>query len=175
MEIRWFGPSAFLLRGERSVVVDPFADVSVLASRGLRFDYPRIEGVGADVLLVTHEHVDHSGVEAIEGEPLVIRSTAGTFETPIGEVVASAGEHDDAGTARGPNTIFRFALDGLRVCHLGDHGQSALRPGQRAAIGEVDVLCPSATGRRSAAPRLRTSCASSGRGSSCRCTSGRRR
>ena len=141
MEIRWFGQSAFLLRGERSVVVDPFADVSVLASRGLRFDYPRIEGVGADVLLVTHEHVDHSGVEAVEGEPLVIRSTAGTFETPIGEVVAIAGEHDDvAGTARGPNTVFRFALDGLRVCHLGDHGQSALRPEQRAAIGEVDVL-----------------------------------
>ena len=141
MEIRWFGQSAFLLRGEQSVVVDPFADVSVLATRGLQFDYPPIVGVRADVLLVTHEHVDHSGVEAIEGEPLVIRSTAGTFETPIGEVVAIAGEHDDvAGTTRGPNTIFRFALDGLRVCHLGDLGQSALRPEQRAAIGEVDVL-----------------------------------
>ena len=45
MEIRWFGQSAFLLRGERSVVVDPFGDVSVLATRGLRFDYPPIEGV----------------------------------------------------------------------------------------------------------------------------------
>ena len=141
MEIRWFGQSAFLLRGERSVVVDPFGDVSVLATRGLQFDYPPIEGVRADVLLVTHEHADHRGVEAIEGEPLVIRSTAGTFETPIGEVVAIAGEHDDvAGTTRGPNTIFRFALDGLRVCHLGDLGQPALRPEQRAAIGEVDVL-----------------------------------
>ena len=141
MEIRWFGQSAFLLRGERWVVVDPFGDVSVLATRGLQFDYPPIEGVRADVLLVTHEHVDHSGVEAVEGEPLVIRSTAGTFATPIGEVVAIAGEHDDvAGTTRGPNTIFRFALDGLRVCHLGDLGQSALRPEQRAAIGEVDIL-----------------------------------
>ena len=169
MEIRWFGQSAFLLRGERSVVVDPFGDVSVLATRGLQFDYPPIEGVRADVLLVTHEHVDHSGVEAIEGEPLVIRSTAGTFETPIGEVVAIAGEHDDvAGTTRGPNTIFRFALGGFRVCHLGDLGQTALRPEQRAAIGEVDVLfVPVGDGPP-------PSCASSGRGSSCPCTSGRR-
>ena len=57
------------------------------------------------------------------------------------EVVAVASEHDDvAGTKRGPNTIFRFTLDGLRVCHFGDFGQSALRPEQQQAIGEVDVL-----------------------------------
>ena len=47
---------------------------------------------------------------------------------------------------RGPNTIFGFTLDGLRVCHFGDFGQAALRPEQRAAIGEVDVLF--AAGRR---------------------------
>ena len=41
---------------------------------------------------------------------------------------------------RGPNTIFCFTLGGLRFCHLGDFGQPALRPEQRAAIGEVDVL-----------------------------------
>jgi L-ascorbate metabolism protein UlaG (beta-lactamase superfamily) len=52
-----------------------------------------------------------------------------------------ASEHDDvAGTARGPNTIFCFTLGGLRCCHLGDFGQPALRPEQRAAVGTVDVL-----------------------------------
>jgi L-ascorbate metabolism protein UlaG (beta-lactamase superfamily) len=75
------------------------------------------------------------------GTPVVLRSTAGRLESPLGEVVAIAAEHDDvAGTARGPNTIFCFALDGVRVCHLGDFGQPALRPEQRAEIGEVDVL-----------------------------------
>ena len=54
---------------------------------------------------------------------------------------AIASEHDDvAGTKGGPNTIFAFALDGLRLCHFGDFGQSALRPEQREAIGDVDVL-----------------------------------
>jgi hypothetical protein len=50
----------------------------------------------------------------------------------VGEVVAVAGEHDDvAGTARGLNMLFRFELDGLGFCQLGDHGQRALRPEQR--------------------------------------------
>ena len=56
-------------------------------------------------------------------------------------MVAIASEHDEqAGTARGPNTIFVFTLDGVRVCHMGDFGQSALREEQAAAIGEVDLL-----------------------------------
>jgi L-ascorbate metabolism protein UlaG (beta-lactamase superfamily) len=143
MRVEWYGQSAFhLSAGEVSVMIDPFADMSAMAaSRGMQFDYPPIEGVQATVLLVTHEHMDHNGVEAVIGEPVTLRSTAGTLESPLGEVTAIASEHDDqAGTARGPNTIFVFELDGLRVCHLGDFGQSALREEQASAIGEVDLL-----------------------------------
>jgi len=141
MRVRWFGQSAFLLRGERSVFVDPFGDVSRLTSQGIQFDYPPIEGVSADLVLVTHEHGDHNDAEVVGGSPVVLRSTAGRLDSPAGEVVAIASEHDDAaGTARGPNTIFCFSLDGLRVCHFGDFGQAALRAEQREAIGSVDVL-----------------------------------
>jgi L-ascorbate metabolism protein UlaG (beta-lactamase superfamily) len=140
MKIRWYGQSAFsLVEGGTTVFVDPFGDMSGAAARGMQFDYPAIAGVGADLLLVTHEHGDHNGVEAIGGDPRTIRSTAGTFDD--GAIVAIASEHDDvAGTRRGPNTIFRFALGGASVCHLGDFGQPALRPEQRAAIGDVDIL-----------------------------------
>jgi L-ascorbate metabolism protein UlaG (beta-lactamase superfamily) len=143
MRVEWYGQSAFhLSTPERSVAIDPFADMSAMAaSRGMQFDYPLIEGVEADLLLVTHEHMDHNGVEAIGGDPAILRSTAGTHESPLGEVVAIASEHDEqAGTARGGNTIFVFELDGLRVCHFGDFGQSALREEQAAAIGAVDLL-----------------------------------
>ncbi len=141
MRIRWFGQSAFALAGEKNVFVDPFGDMSGAAARGLRFDYPPIVGVSADLLLVTHEHGDHNGVEAVGGDPLVLRSRAGRFDSPVGEVVGVASEHDAAaGTVRGSNTIFCFTLDGLRVCHLGDFGQAALRPEQREAIGAVDIL-----------------------------------
>jgi len=122
MQIRWFGQSAFLFTGaEGRVFVDPFG--RGMAERAQAWNsswsYPEIEGVDADLLLVTHDHFDHNGVE----------------------VVGIASEHDDvAGTTRGPNTIFRFALDGVTVAHFGDFGQPALRPEQRAALGDVDVV-----------------------------------
>jgi L-ascorbate metabolism protein UlaG (beta-lactamase superfamily) len=142
MRVEWFGQSAFhLSAGDTAVAIDPFGDMSALAGRGMQFDYPPIDGVQADLLLVTHEHLDHNGVEAIGGEPAILRSTAGQLESPIGTVTAVASEHDEAaGTERGPNTIFCFELDGLRVCHFGDFGQRALREEQAAAIGQVDLL-----------------------------------
>ncbi len=143
MRVEWYGQSAFHLSGaEADVLIDPFADMSAMASaRGMRFDYPAIDCEPPQLLLVTHEHADHNGVEAIGGRPTIVRSTAGTLESPLGEVTAIASEHDEqAGTARGPNTIFVFSLDGLRVCHFGDFGQRDLRPEQEAAIGAVDLL-----------------------------------
>jgi len=142
MQVEWYGQSAFRLSADRTTVfIDPFRDVSGLTARGLEWNYPAIAGVDADVLLVTHEHRDHNGVETIGGEPALLRSTAGKLESPIGEVVAVASEHDNAaGTERGPNTIFVFSFDGVRVAHFGDFGQAALRPEQAAAIGSVDLV-----------------------------------
>jgi L-ascorbate metabolism protein UlaG (beta-lactamase superfamily) len=142
MQVEWYGQSAFRLSGrDVTVFIDPFADMSGLESRGLQFDYPAIEGVDADLVLVTHEHGDHNGVDAIGGSPEVLRSTAGRLPSPVGEVVAIASEHDAAaGTERGPNTIFVFSLDGVRVAHLGDFGQRELRDAQAEAIGEVDLM-----------------------------------
>jgi L-ascorbate metabolism protein UlaG (beta-lactamase superfamily) len=142
MRVEWHGQSAFTLASdEATVFIDPFGDMGTLAERGMKFEYPPIEADGVDLLLVTHEHRDHNAVEAIGGEPAVLRSTAGKLESPIGEVLAVASEHDEsAGTERGPNTIFVFELDGLRVAHFGDFGQRELSEEQAAAIGAVDLL-----------------------------------
>jgi L-ascorbate metabolism protein UlaG (beta-lactamase superfamily) len=127
-------------------MVDPFGDPAPLRARGVPFAYPAIEGVEADVVLVTHEHVDHNAVDVIAGDPAVVR-LAGAHETPIGPVLGVASEHDDvAGTRRGPNAIFAFWLDGLRVCHMGDFGQRGLREEQLEVLGGVDVLLVPAGG-----------------------------
>ena len=142
MKIEWYGQSAFrLTAGRGTVVIDPFGDLSDLKERGIRFDYPPVPPLAADVVLVTHEHSDHNGVEVVDGDPVVLRSTAGIFESPIGEVVAIASEHDDvAGTQRGQSTIFAFDLDGIRLAHFGDFGQTRLRDEQAAAIGHIDLV-----------------------------------
>ena len=142
MQVEWYGQSAFRVTdGATTVFIDPFDDLGPLADRGMRWDYPAIDGVRADLLLVTHEHFDHNGVGAIAGDPPTLRSTAGRLESPIGEVLAVASEHDEAaGTERGPNTLFAFTLGGQRIAHLGDLGQSDLREEQARALGRVDVL-----------------------------------
>lgn len=143
MRVDWHGQSAFTLAGEAATVfIDPWGDMSAAASRGITWDYPAISPPDAvDLLIVTHEHRDHNAVDVIDGEPTVARSVAGTHDSPLGDVVAIASEHDEAaGTERGPNTIVVFTLDGLRVAHFGDFGQAALRPEQRAHLDGIDLL-----------------------------------
>jgi L-ascorbate metabolism protein UlaG (beta-lactamase superfamily) len=142
VHVEWFGQSSFALTGfGGKVFVDPFGDMSGLAERGIDWEYPEFEAEGVDLLLVTHEHRDHNAVERVAGEPATVRSLAGTHETPLGEVVSIASEHDEAaGVERGGNTIVVFTLDGLRVAHMGDFGQAELRPPQRAAMEGVDLL-----------------------------------
>ena len=140
MRIRWLGHATFLLTGEaNTIAIDPYGEFP--KDHLIKFDYPSLEGIEADVVLVTHEHMDHNAVDVIGGDPEVLRAGAGTFDSRLGKVVGIASEHDQkAGTQRGPNTIFCFEIDGVRYCHFGDFGQAGLRPEQREAIGEVDVL-----------------------------------
>ena len=164
MQVEWYGQSAFRLSaGDTTVFIDPFGDMSPLAGSGIQFDYPAIEDVEAHVLLVTHEHMDHNAVEAISGAPTVLRSTAGRLESPIGEIVAVASEHDDvAGIERGPNTIFVFELDGPAGCPLrrfrpgratrftGGRDRPS-RPGVRPGRRRTDRRRPAGRGARRAA------------------------
>ena len=64
MHVEWYGQSAFALTGEdarsssiRSPTCPGWRD------RGMNSDYPPIEEDDVDLLLITHEHVDHNGVE----------------------------------------------------------------------------------------------------------------
>jgi L-ascorbate metabolism protein UlaG (beta-lactamase superfamily) len=139
MHVTWYGQSAYRLRDdETTVFIDPFGD---MRAAGGRWSYPPIAGVDAHVLLVTHEHADHNGVEAIGGEPALVRSLVGTHESPVGPIVGVSSEHDAvAGTERGHNVLYAFDFGGLRVAHLGDLGQAALREEQIAALGDVDLV-----------------------------------
>ena len=134
MRVTWLGHAGLRVdQDDYTLVVDP----------GVFCDRARLDRALADAdgILITHEHFDHNAPEVIGGEPAVLRSTAGRLESPVGEVVAVASEHDPAaGTERGPNTIFVFTLGGLRIAHFGDFGQAQLRPEQETAIGAVDLL-----------------------------------
>jgi L-ascorbate metabolism protein UlaG (beta-lactamase superfamily) len=142
VNVRWYGQSAFALTADGgSVFIDPFGDMDSARERGMTWNYPAITAAAADLLLVTHEHGDHNAVALVNGVKQTVRSSAGTFDTPLGRVVGIASEHDPvAGTKRGANVIYVFGIDGIRACHMGDFGQTGLRPEQRSAIGDIDLL-----------------------------------
>ena len=93
----------------------------------------------ADIVTVSHDHADHNNTAAVKGKPEVVRG-AGVHKVKGVEIKGISTSHDEAsGSQRGPNTVFCFTLDGVRVCHLGDLGHD-LATGSLAEIGPVDVL-----------------------------------
>ena len=130
MEITWLGHSCFRLRGkEVTVLTDPF---------GPQLGYT-LGRVSAQIVTISHDHPGHNNVEAVGGEPHVLRGP-GEYEVQDVLITAVASYHDDErGKQLGRNTIFVLHIDDISVCHLGDLGH-ALTDGQRGEIGDVDVL-----------------------------------
>lgn len=131
MIITWLGHSCFRLQtGELIVVIDPF-------SKDIGLTPPRFR---ADLVLVSHDHYDHSNAAALGGEPFLI---SGPGEYEVKEVFVHGVEtfHDKTqGGERGLNTIYSVKIEDLVVVHLGDFGEGELRDETLEEIGEADIL-----------------------------------
>ncbi|MBE0416048.1 MAG: MBL fold metallo-hydrolase [Dehalococcoidia bacterium] len=134
MKVKWLGHSAFIITSDEGIKIltDPYR----LGMFGVNYDEIK---EAADIVVVTHEHPDHNNVKGVPGNPEVIKG-AGTRQAKGIEFRGRASFHDDSGgSQRGPNNIFCFTVNGVRLCHLGDLGHT-LSDRQLANIGEVDVL-----------------------------------
>jgi len=133
MKVKWLGHSCFLItsRGGLRVITDPYAV-------GGGINYSPIKET-ADVVVVSHDHGDHSNVSTVQGKPEVVKGS-GTKTARGIQFKGIATYHDDSqGKQRGPNTVFCFTIDDIKLCHLGDLGH-VLSPGQVSEIGAVDIL-----------------------------------
>jgi len=131
VNISWLGHSCFRIADcqGRVVVTDPFDET-------VGYEVPHVR---ADVVTVSHEHFDHNNVDAIEGDPVVVRGL-GTHTASGIEFMGISTYHDDeGGKLRGVNTVFCFRMDDIRVCHLGDLGH-ILSKKEANALEEVDLL-----------------------------------
>jgi L-ascorbate metabolism protein UlaG (beta-lactamase superfamily) len=132
MIVTWLGHSCFFLKSEEglSLLLDPFHESDV------GYAMPITE---ADIVIISHDHMDHNNVDAAGSDPDVIFGP-GNYISRKMEITGIKSYHDaKRGKLRGQNTIFCFALDGIRVCHLGDLGHTLSRA-QVEAIGPVDLL-----------------------------------
>ena len=137
MQIVWKGQACFQIsinsskNGGLNLVIDPFDE-----KIGLKL--PKME---ADVLLVTHDHYDHNNVKGVGGNYFLI-SGPGEYEIKGVYIQGIPAFHDKSqGKERGKVTLYTIeAEDGLKICHLGDLGQSELTEEQLDLISDVDVL-----------------------------------
>lgn len=127
MEITYLGQSSFKIKGKSATIItDPYDSDFV----GLKFP----KHLSADIVSISHEHLDHNAHLVVEGDPRVVRGP-GEYEIKGVGIMGLGVFHDaTSGQERGKNTIFRFDLDGLSIVHLGDLGH----PLNQATIENLD-------------------------------------
>ena len=115
MKIEYLGHSCFKLIESTgtSVVCDPYSE---------EVGFPMPE-VSADAVTVSHGHYDHNAIENVGGSPKIIDKESCIDLSGV-EINSVKSFHDGSrGKKRGENIIFKFRMDGIDVCHLGDLGE----------------------------------------------------
>lgn len=143
MDIYPLGHSSFRIKGKNATIVtDPFDPKMV----GLKF--PKVET--CDIVTVSHAHSDHNFLESLGldtpenltgrvGETFVACGP-GEYDVKGVTIIGVPTFHDGkAGEERGNNIVFKFAIDEVNICHLGDLGHK-LTDAQVGQIGDVDIL-----------------------------------
>ena len=130
MDVTWLGQSCFRLRGKNAAVVtDPYPP-----SLGLRL--PRQE---AEVVTISHEHENHSYVQAVREGAFEITGP-GEYEVAGVSVIGFPTFHDsEKGAKRGRNTVYLIEIDDVRICHLGDLGHP-LDDADAEIVASADVV-----------------------------------
>ncbi len=135
MQITWFGQSTFKLQGKSgadivSIITDPFKPEKL----GLKL--PRLE---ADILTISHDHDDHNNIDAVKGDPFLVRGP-GEYEVKGVYIDGIHSWHDASkGAERGDNIIYRFELEDISIAHLGDLGHE-LDDKQLERLEGTDIL-----------------------------------
>lgn len=116
MKIKWLGHSSFLLTESTgiSVITDPYSPKTV----GYGFT-----PLSSDVVTTSHAHDDHNYVHALTGYKKLYNEP-GKFEYNGIHISGISSFHDNReGALRGRNIIYKFGMDGVTVCHMGDIGE----------------------------------------------------
>jgi len=132
MVISYHGGEFFKVSfGEMTLAFNPISKDSKL--KGVRF--------GADIALITLNHPDFTGAEAVaygERQPFII-SGPGEYEVKGIRVRGFSSVSSYGGEGR-TNTIYLVTLEGMNLCFLGALGSKKLSAEAREALDEIDVL-----------------------------------
>ena len=131
LQIRWHGHACFEVTNDVTLVTDPHDGKSI------GIPAPSVLG---DIILMSHDHYDHNSVKTVEKEGSKVVKDERKRTIADVEISGVPSFHDEVeGAKRGKNIIFKFEMDGVKFCHLGDLGHE-LDEVTVQKIGDVDVL-----------------------------------
>ena len=132
LQIRWHGHSCFEITNDLTLITDPHDGKSI------GIPAPNVQG---DIILVSHDHFDHSsGIKLVEKEGSKVVTDGRKRNISNIEISGVESFHDEnSGSKRGENVIYKFIMDGIKFCHLGDLGHE-LDDSSVNKIGSVDIL-----------------------------------
>lgn len=131
LQIRWHGHACWEITNDKTLVTDPHD------GRSIGIPAPNVKG---DIILVSHDHYDHNSVKTVEkaGSRLIKDGRKRTIDNV--KIKGLDSFHDEAeGAKRGNNIMYKFTMDDITFCHLGDLGHD-LDDDAVEKIGDVDVL-----------------------------------
>lgn len=131
LNLRWHRHACFEVSEEIVVVMDPHDGSSI------GVEAPAVKG---DIILVSHNHYDHNATRLVEKVESKVISSSGQHNVKGINITGIKAYHDEAGGAkRGEIVIFRFEMEGISFCHMGDIGH-VIDDDIAAKIGNVDIL-----------------------------------
>ena len=147
MKLTYLAHACFLLEANgKKVVFDPYKWRAFEGAVG----YDRVN-VSADVVLLSHHHDDHAGVEEVRGDFQVF-DTPGEYEVDGLKIKGIASHHDpEGGRLRGSNVVFVVSDGSRSVAHLGDQGW--VDPKLIRELAQVDVVLLPIGGTYTIGPR----------------------
>ncbi len=131
LQIRWHGHSCFEITNEVTLVTDPHDGKSI----GIHA--PSVTG---DIVLVSHDHYDHNSVKSVDKDGSKIVTDTRKRNISNVEIKGIESFHDEChGEKRGNNIIYKFTMEDIAFCHMGDLGHD-LDENTVQKIGDVDIL-----------------------------------
>ena len=127
MEIQWLGHACFKIthRGY-AVVIDPYNSDYIPG-------YPKLVGVKADKLLISHDGYGHNYI------PGVVLSGRPESDCPFHITTMEVWHDTVCGIMRGSCLIHLLEADGIRVAHMGDIG-APLTGEQQSKLYNLDAM-----------------------------------
>jgi len=131
LKIRWHGHACFEITDDQTIVTDPHDGKSI--------GIPTPQVI-ADIVLISHNHYDHNSVKTVEKESskVINETRKRTIESMTFKGYDSFHDEND-GAKRGENIIYKFMVDDITFCHLGDLGHQ-LNEYLAKKLRGIDVL-----------------------------------